>query len=131
MTRLVACVVAVFIVTGVAVAGRQQAPAPAARTAAAPDAAFVKQYCLGCHNSRTNAGGLALDALNALNVDGHAEVWEKVVRKLRTGAMPPDGAPRPAPARRHRQHDQAQPDHRHSQEFESKCVHGNISPICR
>jgi len=100
MTRLVACVVAVFIVTSVAVAGRQQAPSPAARTAAAPDAAFVKQYCLGCHNSRTNAGGLALDALNALNVDGHAEVWEKVVRKLRTGAMPPDGAPRPAPAAR-------------------------------
>jgi hypothetical protein len=100
MTRLVACVVAAFIVTGVAVTGRQQTPSPAARTAAAPDASFVKQYCLGCHNSRTNAGGLALDALNALNVDGHTEVWEKVVRKLRTGAMPPDGAPKPAPAAR-------------------------------
>jgi cytochrome c551/c552 len=100
MNRLVACVVAVFIVTGVAVAGRQQAPSPAARTAAAPDAAFVKQYCLTCHNSRTHAGGLALDAVNLLNVDGHAEVWEKVVRKLRTGAMPPDGAPKPAPAAR-------------------------------
>ena len=100
MNRLIACVAAVFIVTGVALAGRQQAPSPAARTAAAPDAAFVKQYCLGCHNSRTNAGGLALDALDALNVDGHAEVWEKVVRKLRTGSMPPDGAPKPAPAAR-------------------------------
>ena len=31
---------------------------------------------------------------------GHADVWEKVVRKLRTGMMPPDGAPRPAPAAR-------------------------------
>jgi hypothetical protein len=100
MNRLVACVVAVFIATGVAVAGRQQAPSPAAPQAAAPDAAFVKQYCLGCHNSRTNAGGLALDAVNLLNVDGHAEVWEKVVRKLRTGVMPPDGAPKPAPAAR-------------------------------
>ena len=52
---------------------------------AASDAAFVKQYCLTCHNSRAKAGGLALDALNPLNVDGHAEAWEKVVRKLRTG----------------------------------------------
>ena len=100
MNRLLACVVAVFIVTGVAVAGRQQAPSPAARATAAPDAAFVKQYCLTCHNSRTNAGGLALDALNPLSVDGHTEVWEKVVRKLRTGVMPPDGAPKPAPAAR-------------------------------
>jgi hypothetical protein len=29
------------------------------------------------------------------NVDGHAETWEKVVRKLRTGLMPPQGAPSP------------------------------------
>jgi hypothetical protein len=100
MNRFLSCVAAVFIATGVAVAGRQQAPSPPARTAAAPDAAFVQQYCLTCHNSRTNAGGLGLDAVNVQNVDGHAEVWEKVVRKLRTGAMPPDGAPKPAPAAR-------------------------------
>jgi hypothetical protein len=100
MNRFLSCVAVVFIATGVAVAGRQQAPSPPGRTAAAPDGAFVKQYCLTCHNSRTNAGGLALDAVNLLNVDGHAEVWEKVVRKLRAGAMPPDGAPKPAPAAR-------------------------------
>ena len=102
MNRILSCVAAVFIATSVGVAGRQQAasaPAPA-RPAATPDAAFVKQYCIGCHNSRANAGGLALDTLNPLNVAGHAEAWEKVVRKLRTGAMPPDGAPKPAPAAR-------------------------------
>ena len=100
MNRLLLCVAAVFIATGVGVAGRQQAASAPARAAAAPDAAFVKQYCLACHNSRAHAGGLALDALNPLNVAGHAEAWEKVVRKLRTGAMPPDGAPKPAPAAR-------------------------------
>ena len=99
MNRLLSCVAAVFIATGVGGRGpsagglrRLRAPLPP------PDAAFVKQYCLACHNSRTNAGGLALDALNPANVGGHVEVWEKVVRKLRTGAMPPDGAPKPAPA---------------------------------
>ena len=33
-------------------------------------------------------------------VDGHAEVWEKVVRKLRTGMMPPENAPKPTAAAR-------------------------------
>jgi hypothetical protein len=61
-------------------------------------AAFVKQYCLSCHNSRARLGGLALDALDPATVDGHADVWEKVVRKLRTGMMPPEGAPKPPAA---------------------------------
>ena len=100
MNRLLLSVAAVFIATGVGAAGRQQAAPAPARAAAAPDAAFLKQYCLACHNSRANAGGLALDTLNPLSVAGHAEAWEKVVRKLRTGAMPPDGAPKPAPAAR-------------------------------
>ena len=55
----------------------------------------VKQYCLGCHNARAQAAGLALDGLDIGNVSAHADIWEKVVRKLRTGAMPPPGSPRP------------------------------------
>jgi mono/diheme cytochrome c family protein len=62
------------------------------------DAAFLKQYCLTCHNSRLKTGGLALDALNPASVAADAETWEKVVRKLRTGMMPPSGVPRPARA---------------------------------
>jgi hypothetical protein len=46
------------------------------------------------------SGGLALDALDPQMLEGHTDVWEKVVRKLRTGMMPPDGAPRPAAAAR-------------------------------
>jgi hypothetical protein len=100
MNRIVSVVAAVFIATGVGVAGRQQAPSLPARATAAPDAAFVKEYCLSCHNSRAKRGGLALDTLDPLQVEGQADVWEKVVRKLRTGAMPPEGAPKPSPATR-------------------------------
>ena len=54
----------------------------------------MSQYCVSCHNSRLKTGGLALDVLDATNLAGNAEPWEKVVRKLRTGAMPPLGARR-------------------------------------
>jgi hypothetical protein len=40
-------------------------------------------------------GGLALDKLDLAAMHDHAEVWEKVVRKLRAGMMPPTGMPRP------------------------------------
>ena len=48
-----------------------------------------------CHNERLKTGGLALDQLDVANVRRDAETWEKVVRKLRVGAMPPRGARRP------------------------------------
>ena len=80
-------------------AGRaQQQPTPAAGVppaAAGDDAALVKQYCLGCHNERAKQGGLVLDA-DVAKVAADRERWEKVVRKVKTGMMPPSGAPRPA-----------------------------------
>jgi hypothetical protein len=57
--------------------------------------AILNQYCTSCHNPRTKAGGLTLDAIDPAKVPEHAELWEKVVRKLRAGAMPPQGARRP------------------------------------
>jgi len=63
--------------------------------ALAEDTALLKQYCLTCHNERAKTGGLVLDTeLSKLAAD--RERWEKVVRKVRTGMMPPSGAPRPA-----------------------------------
>jgi mono/diheme cytochrome c family protein len=55
----------------------------------------VDRYCVGCHNQRLQTGALALDTLDAGNVGAHAEVWEKVVRRLRGRVMPPLGARRP------------------------------------
>ena len=59
-----------------------------------PEATFTK-YCVTCHNARLKTAGFVLDIADLKNVGGHAEIWEKVVRKLRTEAMPPAGAPRP------------------------------------
>ena len=57
----------------------------------------VDRYCVACHNAQTSTAGLALDTLDLAAVGGEAEVWEKVVRKLRGRLMPPAGRPRPAP----------------------------------
>jgi mono/diheme cytochrome c family protein len=57
--------------------------------------AMLDKYCVTCHNQRLKTGGLTLDRLDLSQVSEHPEEWEKVVRKLRTGAMPPPGRPRP------------------------------------
>jgi hypothetical protein len=77
-------------------ADAQQQPPPAAPAAAvSAEAAFLNQYCIGCHNQRAKIGGLALDTLDISRVGPGAETWEKVVKKLRTGMMPPSGSRRP------------------------------------
>ncbi len=57
--------------------------------------ALLDQYCVTCHNERQQIAGLALDTVDVTDVATHPAIWEKVVRKLRAGAMPP--APRPRP----------------------------------
>ena len=56
---------------------------------------LLAQYCVACHNERARTAGLALDGADLAHVAGDAETWEKVVRKLRAGTMPPQGLPRP------------------------------------
>lgn len=73
---------------------------PFALLAAAPccaqtQRAVLNQYCTGCHNEKLKTAGLMLDKLDVDHVGDNAETWEKVVRKLRAGMMPPAGAPRP------------------------------------
>jgi len=55
----------------------------------------LDEYCVTCHNQQTKTAGLALDKLDLGNVAAGAEAWEKVVRKVRVGMMPPQGNPRP------------------------------------
>ena len=54
------------------------------------------KYCEGCHNTEDWAGGVAFDALTPAEIPEDAQTWEKAVRKLRTGMMPPAGKPRPS-----------------------------------
>jgi mono/diheme cytochrome c family protein len=81
----------------------RQAPiAPVTSGAAAPAAAsadgqngLLKQYCVTCHSDRAKAGGLTLAAYDVTHAADHAEITEKMIRKLRAGMMPPAGAKRP------------------------------------
>jgi hypothetical protein len=61
----------------------------------ATPSATVNKYCVTCHNDRLKTGGLSLAGLDVEHPSAKAETWEKVIRKLRTSAMPPPGAPRP------------------------------------
>jgi mono/diheme cytochrome c family protein len=57
--------------------------------------AVLDQYCLTCHNQKLRTAGLALDVLDAARPSADAEVWERVIGKLRAQSMPPPGRPRP------------------------------------
>jgi hypothetical protein len=62
---------------------------------------LLDRYCVTCHSQRQKDRGnvpIALDNVNLSNVSADAELWEKVVRKVRAGVMPPAGSPRPDPA---------------------------------
>ena len=81
-----------------ATSGQAAAPAKPA-SAAVPDAAaqrqLVNQYCVTCHNARLKTANLLLDQLDLATLGAHADIGEKVVRKLRAGLMPPTGSRRP------------------------------------
>ena len=82
---------------GDAAASRQ---APAATTASAAPIQTVNTYCTGCHNDRAKTGGLSLTSPDLANIAAHADTWEKVLRKVRGGMMPPPGVPQPDDATR-------------------------------
>ena len=68
-------------------------------SAISPQHALINQYCVVCHNEKAKTAGLMLDKMDVDHVADHAETWEKVVRKLRGGMMPPQGMPRPPQAK--------------------------------
>ena len=68
--------------------------AQSAGSAASPRA-LLDKYCVTCHSDKLRTGGLSLQSMDVNHVPEGAETWEKVIRKLRVGAMPPQGMPRP------------------------------------
>ncbi|MEO8260598.1 MAG: DUF1592 domain-containing protein [Acidobacteriota bacterium] len=118
-TRLwIACVIGTSAVAAIATINGQSAPsrpatapatpspgigapsairrAPAAAAAsAARQRALLDQYCVTCHNDRLKTANLSLAQLDPAAAGDHPEVWEKVVRKLRAGVMPPPDIKRP------------------------------------
>src|SRR5690348_11940125 len=69
----------------------QQPPAAVSQSAAASPAAahqaVLSKYCYVCHNDKVKSGSLALIALDISAPAKNSESWEKVIRKLGTGAM--------------------------------------------
>jgi hypothetical protein len=63
-----------------------------------PDAqiAAVGEYCTGCHNDSDYTADVSFDGMTANSIADHAELYEKVVRKLRGRVMPPPGEPQPS-----------------------------------
>jgi mono/diheme cytochrome c family protein len=79
--------------------GGQTGQKPKAATFAQTTEAFFAKNCTSCHNAKAKAGGLDLLALQRPDsIAKNRDSWESVVRKIRTGEMPPPGSPRPAPA---------------------------------
>jgi len=81
-------------------AGPQAGTTPAAAVSASSPAdshrALVGKYCVGCHNARLKTAGLVLDTgVDLTNPSDNPAIWEKVIRKVSVGAMPPRGMPRP------------------------------------
>jgi mono/diheme cytochrome c family protein len=66
-------------------------PAPAAN----PNQALINRYCVTCHNQRLKIAKLELDTLDLAHPEKDALIWERAIRKLRGGMMPPPGASRP------------------------------------
>ena len=88
----------VALVVAVVLAGKTgsaQGAATQSAAASASHAALVKTYCATCHSDRTRSGELSLEHADLADIPKNTEVWEKVIRKVRAGMMPPAGMPRP------------------------------------
>src|ERR1017187_9906988 len=57
--------------------------------------ALLQRYCVVCHNNQLKTAGVTLQGLDAARVGDNAELLEKVLRKFKSGQMPPPGLPRP------------------------------------
>jgi hypothetical protein len=56
---------------------------------------MLDHYCVTCHNQKLKTANLTFDTMDLTHVGKDAAVWERAVRKLRGGMMPPPGMPRP------------------------------------
>jgi mono/diheme cytochrome c family protein len=100
-TRILSVAAGVAVILGAGPSmTAQQAPASTSSDRLSNQKATVTKYCVTCHNDRTKTGGLALDKMDFDNLPGGAAVWEKSLKKVRVGMMPPPAAPQPDPETR-------------------------------
>jgi cytochrome c551/c552 len=76
-------------------AAPQQANTAPEASQAQANKALIDKYCITCHNEKLKTGGRSFENLDLANVAVNAETLEKIIRKMHTGSMPPQGMPRP------------------------------------
>jgi len=81
--------------TTAAAAPKSTTQAPVSTAAALKQKEVIDYYCMECHSKAAHFGGLALESLDITHVGQNRKEWEKVVKKLRAGMMPPVGNERP------------------------------------
>src|SRR5271167_2516757 len=84
------CLVVAGFIWASCIAAQAQPPAPSEKT-------LLARYCVGCHSEQAKIGGIVLENVNPDKPGENAAVLEKILRKVRTGEMPPRGLPRPTP----------------------------------
>ncbi len=88
--RWIPALLAGVLMSASVVSGQRETAAPAASpTNPVAHATLVEKSCINCHNDKTRTGGLSLQGLGLTDVPAHGEIWEKVLRKVRSGEMPP------------------------------------------
>ena len=89
--------VAVTILLAVALSGSTHfaASPQSQQPSSAQYRALVDQYCVTCHNQRSKTANVTFDTMDLANLSKDAKTWERAVRKLRGGMMPPPGARQP------------------------------------
>jgi hypothetical protein len=83
------------LILSASAAGQQT---PAGAPGSPPFQSTVNGYCVACHNDAARTAGLSLQQVDLNDVTAEAEIWERVLRKLKVRTMPPAGIPRPDPA---------------------------------
>jgi mono/diheme cytochrome c family protein len=79
-----------WLIAALVCAGAARAPQNDVRTPPAPEySSLIGTHCVTCHNDRLKTAGLSLQSVSLANVPEHADIWERVARKLRSGEMPP------------------------------------------
>ncbi len=61
---------------------------------------MIYDYCVDCHNETDYTGGLSIEYASPDFVHEEGEIWEKAIKKLTTGQMPPLGEAQPSPEQR-------------------------------
>ena len=69
-----------------------------AAAAASDPKQMLQQYCGACHNDRAKIAGWSVQSLDPDNLDAHNDLWEKILRRVSLGEMPPKSMPRPPAA---------------------------------